>query len=134
MDIERELHAYLNEAAAARSTVSVDRLMYLSMKEKEALKKLIEMAVHYFELKKVILFGSKARGDHNNDSDIDIVLLVGNTVGAREKNLRSDISSMVQLKTDIYISCKIYNENDWDKGKDLPLQRSVEREGIVLEY
>lgn len=134
MDIERELQAYLNEAAAARSTVSVDRLMYLSVNEKEALKKLIEMAFHYFELKKVILFGSKARGDHNNDSDIDIVLLVGNTVGAREKNLRSDISSMIQMKTDIYISCKIYNENEWNKGKDLPLQRNVEREGIVLEY
>jgi predicted nucleotidyltransferase len=50
--------------------------MSLSKEEKIALDKVISKVKEHFRVKKMILFGSKARNDARDDSDIDVLLLV----------------------------------------------------------
>lgn len=51
------------------------------MDKKEAINKLLvykQLIVKYFDLDKLILFGSYARGTERNDSDIDVAVIVNN--------------------------------------------------------
>ena len=44
----------------------------------EELKKVVDIIVRDFAPDKIILFGSRARGDFNNDSDYDLMILKEN--------------------------------------------------------
>jgi len=51
------------------------------MDKKEAINKLTvykQLIIQYFDLDKLILFGSYARGTEQNDSDIDVAVIVNN--------------------------------------------------------
>lgn len=51
------------------------------MDKKEAINKLTvykQLIIQYFDLDKLILFGSYARGTERNDSDIDVAVIVNN--------------------------------------------------------
>ncbi|MCM8779119.1 MAG: nucleotidyltransferase domain-containing protein [Candidatus Omnitrophica bacterium] len=79
------------------------------------------------------LFGSKARGDFRKDSDLDVlVVLKGN-----EHNLRDriyDIVTEVLLEYDVYISVKVYFEDEFKYLNSLPtiFMQLVNRDGIPL--
>lgn len=55
-------------------------IKYISEKEKELLIHLKERLFMIFgkDIKRIILFGSKARGDFDKDSDIDLAIIVTN--------------------------------------------------------
>ena len=69
------------------------------------------------KLKEIILYGSCARGDNNNDSDIDILLLLSvspEEIGA-ERNKIFDMADKIDLKYDVVLapvfqSVEIYNK------------------------
>jgi len=82
---------------------------------------------------KVILFGSRARGDAREDSDWDLLVLMN-----REK--RSFIEdydeygypfSEIGDKYGTMISVVVYNKKDWEKRPSV-LKCNVEREGIEV--
>jgi uncharacterized protein len=83
-------------------------------------------------LKQMILFGSYARGDHSNDSDIDIILLLNksNSLSA-ERDIYLPIVSRLSLKYDMVISI-ISMEVDEFKRKKTPFILNVHKEGISL--
>ncbi len=105
--------------------------------EKIALEKLKVRVRKQFAIRKMILFGSKARNDENDDSDIDILLLVDNRVDDNTRWILSDIVTEVEWDTDIYFSCRLYNYLDWEKENEdvifLPFKDNVTRDGEWLE-
>lgn len=56
---------------------------------------------------KIILFGSVARGEDREDSDID-VLIITNYDSFKIQRLVSDIVVDILLRTGVYISVKVY--------------------------
>ena len=74
-------------------------------------------------LVEVLLYGSHARGDYNEDSDIDLVAIVhGNRLELQKKlDLVWDVSSELELKdvdiSPIVLFHFLYKENEYKTGK-----------------
>jgi len=81
----------------------------------------------------VTLFGSKARGDDDAESDIDLFVLVD----AESDDLRCElwrIASDVSLERGVVISARVFAQSRWTDAKRtlLPLYRAIVTEGIPL--
>lgn len=82
---------------------------------------------------RVILYGSRARGDERADSDWDVVIIVD-----RE---RADFSTFLSLGNPLYdladeqgveINPVIYTTRQWDEANPSLFKHNVLTEGIVL--
>jgi predicted nucleotidyltransferase len=81
-------------------------------------------------LRAVILFGSYARGDYDEGSDLDVLVVLDDYHSYWEELVRSaKLASDLSLKYGVTISRTIMTEEKWKMG-DLPLLRNVRREGI----
>ena len=82
-------------------------------------------------LKRLVLFGSQARGEAQEGSDYDILMIVDNrTKEVREKAL--DIAVEMMNRYEKLFSALIYDENEWNKAQMFPLAWNIRREGISL--
>ncbi len=86
-------------------------------------------------LKKIILYGSYARGDYRKNSDLDIMILTDlsedEIVCIRTEIW--DIAYDIGLDNDIMISTVIKNINDYNYWIDtLPFYMNIKKEGVVL--
>lgn len=85
-----------------------------------------------------VLFGSRARGQARDDSDVDVaVILKGSSDGAflRTKLAMADVAYDVLLDTGVYIQPLPLWEDEWRQPERHPNPRLVEnirREGIPL--
>lgn len=84
-------------------------------------------------VKQLKLYGSYARGDHSNDSDIDIFLVYDETRIKNIDDLISEISVEYQLKYGIMINIYDMSISYYNKYKNIsPLIKNVEREGVEI--
>ena len=70
-------------------------------------------------LKKIILFGSRARGDFYEGSDYDILIVLDK----REKDFQEmvlDESVEIMNKYYALIGCIVCDEKEWERKKDFP--------------
>lgn len=82
-------------------------------------------------LNQVILYGSQARGDAEQGSDIDIlVVLNGDVNPGDEISKTSKTVSQLSLKYDTFISCTFVSHYRFAKEQS-PLFLNVRREGIA---
>ncbi len=85
------------------------------------------------KVKKIILFGSAARGEFKEGSDIDVLIVVDGDSFKMQKEI-SDIVLDVLLKTGIYISAKVLSSEEYsllEKMKSA-FYRNLVKEGIVV--
>ena len=86
-------------------------------------------------LKKIILYGSYARGDYNKSSDVDIMILTDLSYEEIEKYRDdiSDISFDIELEKGVIISPIIKNIDKYNARVNVvPFYTNVEMEGVVL--
>ena len=86
-------------------------------------------------LKKVILYGSYARGDYNKQSDVDIMILTDLSFEEIEdyRDKISDIAYDIELNTGIILSPVIKNIEKYNSRVSfVPFYKNVEKEGVVL--
>ena len=90
-----------------------------------------DLTCRYPFIEQVILYGSKARGDSIEGSDIDILIVTEYSVPREIKYLISDIIYNNELKHDIIISAIIVPQSDY-RNKISPFLMNVRKEGIVI--
>lgn len=86
-------------------------------------------------LKRVILYGSYARGDYNKQSDVDIMILTDLSFDEIEyyRDKISDIAYDIELNTGIILSPVIKNIEKYNSRINfVPFYKNVEKEGVVL--
>lgn len=82
----------------------------------------------------VVLYGSRARGDAQPDSDWDFLILVdGELHPGRKQAIRQRLYE-VELATDTIISSIVHSKAEWNapRMRATPLHRNITREGVAL--
>lgn len=88
--------------------------------------------IYHDRLKQMILYGSYARGDHAEGSDIDIVMLLERLTDVTvERKKYLPIVSRISLKYDTVLSIVPLDFDEFHR-KRTPLILNVSREGIQL--
>ncbi|MEK7792919.1 MAG: nucleotidyltransferase domain-containing protein [Candidatus Hydrogenedentota bacterium] len=82
----------------------------------------------------VILYGSRARGDAEPDSDWDFLVLVKHTLSFDEERALSRRIYDLELQSDQVFSSIIRTKSEWQGplSKAMPFHKNVEREGIAV--
>ena len=87
------------------------------------------------QLDKIILFGSYARGDFDDESDIDFCILA-NVPQSETGKLQVDIRKRLQyidLEYDVLVSLHVTGRDMFYNNLDiLPYYMNIQREGVVL--
>ena len=87
------------------------------------------------DLYAIILYGSYARGDYNNNSDVDIMILVDlpETEIKKIENDVYDVAFEIEINTGINISPVIKKRAQFEYWVDtLPYYRNVRDEGVII--
>lgn len=83
---------------------------------------------------KIVLFGSRARGDYANDSDYDFLIIVENSMSLSEKRRNTSFIRMRMAENNIAVDVFLKDITDYENYKDVvgSLCYEVEKEGIVM--
>ncbi len=126
---------------------------YLTFTEKKALSELKEKIKEKYPNAEIILYGSKARGDYNEYSDIDLMIIIKDNhqinksisfeeleklyflpVDKKVKNEILDILTDIQVKYCVSIDFQVKNKSyvETNLAGVVPLYRNIRKEGIEL--
>ena len=99
--------------------------------EMDALERLAEAASEYPEILKIVVFGSRVRGDFHGDSDFDLLIVVEH-LKHRDKVIQ--LVHDLELEYNAPLSPTLYTNEEVRENKRLGSSffRNVEREGIVI--
>lgn len=64
-------------------------------------------------LKRVVLFGSQARGDARWDSDVDVLIVLAGGADKAAEGRRRKLAAEVSLRNDVVIASKAVSEEDY---------------------
>jgi predicted nucleotidyltransferase len=113
----------------------MDRHPNLTDTEQQALEALVRrLYTHYDgQIQLVVLFGSKARGNADPDSDIDVLEVLTND----DPRLRSGVrrlAARVSLEHDLLISMFAVGRSHWEELSRyrFPIYQAIQSEGIPL--
>ena len=86
-------------------------------------------------IEKILLYGSYARKDNTDDSDIDLVAIVHGDRQELQNKLKQiwDISSELELEYEVIISPTIIPYDEYMKYKDdVPYYKNIQKEGVNI--
>lgn len=85
------------------------------------------------ELLFVVVFGSKARGDDDEESDMDL-LVVLKCVSLETRRQVRDLATEIWLENGVYLSTRVWDEPYWQRIATLSttLYRNICEDGILL--
>lgn len=106
----------------------------LSSTEVNAIHELELEVKKRFKVKCISLFGSVARAEADDDSDMDVLIILSEKVTHRLRNSISDLAFEVNLKHGTNISLMIFDEDTWssDMMKLTPFYSEVVRDGVSV--
>ncbi len=87
------------------------------------------------KLNRIILYGSYARGDHTDESDIDIMILLDCEAGEIKKlrSITAEMASDISLEEEVFLSVLLRDKKCFENNRDLlPFYRNIQREGIAV--
>jgi len=83
---------------------------------------------------KIILYGSYARGDYTENSDIDLLIIIpkDNLSKQDEQKIKYDLYDL-EFETGIIISPLVFSKKKWnDRPFVTPFYENIQKEGRIL--
>ena len=123
---------------AAQEELMDERLMHLTPNERAALTAFVDrLREHYGnDLRRVILFGSKARMDFDDESDLDLLVVLRMSDNDYWENRRqiSAIAGDLDLQYDVVLSTLVVDGLEYSEMRraNLLLNRNLQQDGIEL--
>lgn len=82
---------------------------------------------------RIVVFGSKARGDDDAESDIDILVITSRRISRAERHAIVDALFPIQIARQVVLSPLIVSDEDWRTGRIsvLPIRMEIEEQGAA---
>ena len=111
---------------------TIDELQ-LSDREKQSIRKATRLLKEIFFVKEVILFGSKARGTDDPESDIDLLLLTSNPLHWREREAIINTLFDIEMEFEVVISILDTTVAEWNNGifAKFPIHANICHDGAI---
>ncbi len=110
-------------------------LAHLQQREYQAVRELCRRLLRMEDIRphRVWLFGSKARGDYDDDSDIDLLVVLDKVDWKRKERIHLT-DSRLSLEYDVLLNTHILSRERWEElsRHRATLWREVERDGVPL--
>ncbi len=105
----------------------------MDQRDQKILKTFKTLLMDKIQVNQVILFGSRARGDAEPDSDLDVLVIVENKTEEVE-DFVSDCAWKVGISHGIVVSPLVYSRDEWENGpaKYSPFVQNVLAEGVHI--
>lgn len=111
-------------------------LKQLKLKENEqkALQQLKQRLLERYPATEIILYGSKARGDFSEESDIDLLILFDLPLNSKFEEGITRITFDIELEYDVIFGKIIENKKYWKSSlaNAMPLHWNIDKEGIHI--
>ena len=106
----------------------------LSQSQRQALAEIQQRLFEEFEVEDLILFGSMARGEADEESDLDLLVLTARPFTRVARHEITDLVFEVNLRFDTNFSTLVVDRSSWESGvvSVLPLHQEILKDGIVL--
>ena len=87
-----------------------------------------------FDVDRIVLFGSVARGEADEESDVDLLVVLKHPPDRHVRNEISRLMFSINLEHDTNLSGLVVDRDAWEQGmvSVMPIHNEVEREGILL--
>jgi predicted nucleotidyltransferase len=105
----------------------------LGEKDKKAIEAASRLLKERFPVAQVVLFGSKARGDDDSESDIDLLVLTTRELSWQERDDVTDALFDIEMDCEVVLSTLISTVDAWREGtfSVVPIHDEISEEGIV---
>jgi predicted nucleotidyltransferase len=100
----------------------------------QALAELCQKLHGAFDLHSIHLYGSVTRGETDEESDIDLLIVTKKALPRTIRHQITDIVFEINLRYDTNFSTLVVDQASWESGafSVLPLREEILREGIAL--
>jgi predicted nucleotidyltransferase len=107
--------------------------MKLTENEARALKELREQLLGKYRIIDIRLYGSKARGEGREDSDLDIMIEIPEYDRTMVAEI-DDIIYRINLEHDVFISALVFGKDELEEGpmSEAPIYKVIQKEGVPL--
>jgi predicted nucleotidyltransferase len=106
----------------------------LGPNQREALAELRRRLSAEFEIESIILFGSAARGEADDESDLDLLILTTKPLIRPVRHKITKIIFELNLRYDTNFSSLVVDRESWERGliSLLPIRQEILKEGIPV--
>jgi len=106
----------------------------MTVDEQAVLRNFKALVSNRVTLHKVILFGSRARGDAAADSDLDVLVVTEGPADEASRDWISDCAWDAGFEAGLVIVPIVYGRSEWETGPERHslLARAIEREGVPV--
>jgi predicted nucleotidyltransferase len=112
---------------------TLDQIRFTPSQE-QALTELCQKLHGAFDLHSINLYGSVTRGETDEESDIDLLIVTKKPLPRTIRHQITDIVFEINLRYDTNFSTLVVDQASWESGtfSVLPLREEILREGIAL--
>ena len=82
-------------------------------------------------IKKVVLFGSVARGEDEKGSDIDVLVVTGGDRRRVRDRVMDDVVRFL-LDKSVYVSAKVISDREYDRLRNTHFISEIEKRGVLI--
>ncbi|MEK6566566.1 MAG: nucleotidyltransferase domain-containing protein [Bacteroidota bacterium] len=108
--------------------------IHLTPSQLKALDELKQRLANSFGIVEITLFGSVPRGEADNESDLDVLLVTLSPLHRSTRHQITDIVCEINLQFDTNLSTLVVDEASWQSGlfSILPIHAEILNDGVRL--
>lgn len=112
---------------------SIDNIS-LTSRQREALAEIKSGLLERFDVRAVMLYGSYARGQADEESDVDLLVVTAQPLTRFQRHEITDAVLEVNLRYDTNLSTLVVDMESWETGmvSVLPIHDEIVRDGVPI--